>query len=268
MTHNNMIKYNIMLEPQIFEDKNIRYPIIDESGSVWIHDYHPEIEDFNEPYSLRNTKTFILTCIFLSIICFLCNHRDPNNKKIYLLIFILYILYFSIYYFINFSKELEVCTFPNFCIEGENNTIDYSSILFISQKEEGCYSPLDMGNLYAEDHTEMDECNNSTYGCCSIDLTCKVSIEEEYGWDTYVHKKHVISIPLEKQNVAPMNCPLLPDIIQYQLYKKKVYDIYFYFKGMFSFVMVQLFIYYILSFIEKKGKYQKTGRTDEDTNIP
>ena len=271
---NNLLTFNLMSEPRYFVDMETGDNINDGyfTHTWWStqpEGYTPEVEDFNNPYSLINTYPYLFTMAFtfLSvIITYLKQPHHPSEVVLYS-IALFYATISTVNYIFDYNRDLTVCDIPYQCMDGGNNTIDYSTNYYISNDPD-CYSLSYMGYDYADNFREEPrdwDCKTSTYGCCGIDVKCYISIKGDYGWDIYQkmieYDRGHMTFPLQKKDGSGSNCPEITELINYKLHTEKIKGTYVY-QVATLFTAVLLITNCVCGYFDEKveTKYEVTDR--------
>lgn len=271
---NNLLTFNLMSEPRYIIDMETSDNINDGYFTHTWWSIQPEVEDFNNPYSLVNTYPYLFTMafIFLSvIITYLKKPHHPSEVVLYS-IAVFYATISTVNYIIDYNLDLTLCDIPYQCMDGGNNTIDYSTNYYIS-KGTDCYSLTYMGYDYADYFREEPRdwgCKTSKHGCCRIDAKCDISIKGDYGWDDYEkmieYDSGYITIPLQKNDNSGTNCPEITELINYKLHTEKIKGTYVY-QVATLFTAVLLITNCVCGYFDEKVE-TKYEITDTDVNNP
>jgi hypothetical protein len=127
---------------------------------------------------------------------------------------ILLILMFYIHY--NYSHS-EMCQIPKWCHEVVNNTIVENSYFYRMDKcpKYNAWLVSYYEDLRKDDYSR-NHCDESMYGCCTIDAACPGAIDND---DTYSFYQLLLSrnngwfTGIEKQDENGSNCPTIEEII-------------------------------------------------------
>lgn len=228
------LHFNLFSQPTIFQDDNVRYPVVDSgtSGKDIKHS-HITLDDFDDPYSIININFHII--LILTTILFIClifkNSRHKAITIVGILYGILLITDISLDIY-NGVNSLQICDTPWICYEGDNNTLEYSTNFYIFPHE--CQITTDMGYFYADNHRDENvlewSCHDSKYGCCYVDKRCSIAIDLDYTYTQFRDNPndelyHKMTIPLAKKDQSGSNCPLVTDLIEEKINYEKMRDI-------------------------------------------
>lgn len=276
---NNLLTFNLMSEPRYIVDRETGDNINDGYfthtwWSIQPEGYTPEVEDFNNPYSLINTYPYLFTMafIFLSVIITYLKQPPKCMQIFFYSMSLLYVTISTVNYIFDYNRDLTVCDIPYQCMDGGNNTIDYSTNYYISNDPD-CYSLSYMGYDYADNFREEPrewDCKTSTHGCCSIDVKCYNSIKGDYGWDYYQkmieYDRGYMTFPLQKKDGVGSNCPEITELINYKLHTEKVKGTYVYQVAV-LFTLVLLITNCVCGYFDEKVE-TKYMVTDADVTNP
>ena len=275
---NNLLTFNLMSEPRFLVDSETDDNINDGyfTHTWWSipEGYTPEVDDFNNPYSLVNTYPYLFTMsfIFFSVIITYLKQPPKCMQILFYSVSILYVTILTVNYIFDYNRELTVCDIPYQCMDGGNNTIDYSTNYYISNDPD-CYSLSYMGYDYADNFREEPhewDCKTSTHGCCSIDVKCYTSIKEDYGWDYYEkmieYDRGHMTFPLQKKDGSGSNCPEITELINYKLHTEKIKGTHVYQVAV-MFTLVLLITNCVCGYFDEKAE-TKYMVTDSDVTNP
>ena len=274
---NNLLTFNLMSEPSFLVDEtsdNINDGYFTHTWwSTQPEGYTPEVEDFNNPYSLINTYPYVfaMAFIFMSVIITYLKKPTKVYKVLLYCLYTTYVVLCTMNYTFDYNQDLTVCDIPYYCVKGVNNTIDYSTNYYIS-KGSDCYTMSDMGYDYADEFREEPrkwDCKTSTYGCCSIDVKCDNSIKGDYGWDHYeilsFYGRGIMIIPLQKKDDVGSNCPEITELINYKLHTEKVDGTYIY-QISIIFISVMLMTICVCDYFDNESKTNYEVTNGDITN--
>jgi len=161
--------------------------------------------------------------------------RCSNNSKLNSFITVTSLIYLGgttlIYGLLFIYDGVSVCDFHTTCHEGINGTI---SAYVVSYKTKNECKWLDkIADDFYDHHKngEIDEdlvgaaiCTDSEYGCCYIQTTCDISVQNGHSYDEYnrsLHEYHheegdlfrsTINTRITKYDEYGESCPTVPEI--------------------------------------------------------
>ena len=230
------LSYNLFSEPTIFPDDHVggvtgRRIAVDSGTSGKDADpSHITFNDFDNPYSIINLYPYIfLILLDIAFICIICKYSRHKLITIFGSIYFSILLLGQALNIYSDITSLQICDTPWICYEGEDDMLEYSSNFYISKGE--CFDIANSGYDYGDNHRDPDvgqwSCHHSKYGCCYVDARCNIAVKLDYTYSQFTNNLnnthgHRMILPLAKKDQTGSNCPLVTDLIEYEINHEKM----------------------------------------------